>query len=71
MAQFASLDQTINLPEGYEAGLRFNLAVNLAPEYGRPIDQTVIGNAQNFKASLVQLNSSNQMRSAASPAGAQ
>jgi len=37
--------------------------VNLAPEYGRPIDQVVLANAQNFKASLAQLNSSNQMKS--------
>ena len=65
MTQFASLADTISLPEGYEAGLRWNLAVNLAPEYGRPIDQVVLANAQNFKASLVQLNASNQMRSQA------
>ena len=69
MAQFVNLTDTIDLPQGYEAGLRFNLAVCLAPEYGRPIDQTVLANAQNFKASLVQLNTSNQMRSqAAAPA---
>mgnify|MGYP003694240315 CR=1 FL=1 len=36
---FAALDSVIDLPFGYEAGLRWNLAVNLAPEYGRPIDQ--------------------------------
>jgi hypothetical protein len=72
MTQFASLADTISLPEGYEAGLRWNLAVNLAPEYGRPIDQVVLANAQNFKASLVQLNASNQMRSQApAPVAAQ
>jgi hypothetical protein len=65
MPAFASVDSVISLPEGYEAGLRFNLAVNLAPEYGRPIDQVVLANAQNFKASLVQLNAGNQMRSQA------
>jgi hypothetical protein len=63
MTAFASLDSTIDLPPGYEAGLRFNLAVTLAPEYGRPIDQVALAGAQNFKASLVQLNTSNQMRS--------
>src|SRR4030095_3606937 len=62
---FADLSSVIVLPEGYEAGLRWNLAVNLAPEYGRPIDQVVLANAQNFKASLVQLNTGNQMRSQA------
>ena len=70
MTQFANLTDTITMPEGYEAGLRFNLAVVLAPEYGRPIDQTVLANAQNFKASLVQLNASNHARSQAPPAAA-
>ena len=72
MSQFVNLTDAIDLPQGYEAGLRFNLAVCLAPEYGRPIDQTVLANAQNFKASLVQLNAGNQMKSqAAVPAAAQ
>jgi hypothetical protein len=62
---FAALSSVITLPEGYEAGLRWNLATNLAPEYGRPIDQVVLAQAQNFKASLVQLNSSNHMKSQA------
>lgn len=65
---FTTLDETIDLPQGYEAGLRWNLAVNLAPEYGRPIDQSVFAGAQNFKASLVQLNASNLMRSQTPPA---
>jgi hypothetical protein len=65
MAQFASLDTVLSLPDGYEAGLRFNLATVLAPEYGRPVDQLVLAQAQNFKASLVQLNNSNHMRSLA------
>jgi hypothetical protein len=74
MPQFASVDSVISLPEGYEAGLRFNLAIALAPEYGRPVDPLTASGAQNFKASLVQLNASNQMRSQApalAPAAAQ
>jgi hypothetical protein len=74
MPQFASVDSVISLPEGYEAGLRFNLSILLALEYGRPIDQVLVAQAQNFKASLVQLNAGNQMRSAQTavvPAAAQ
>lgn len=63
IAEFTSLDQVLDLPPGYEAGLRYNLAVNLAPEYGRPLDPAVVGLAQQFKASLVQLNSMNHLRS--------
>jgi hypothetical protein len=64
MAAFADLNTTIDLPQGYEAGLRFNLAVSLAPEYGRPVDPVLLAQAQNFKASLVQLNTGNHARSA-------
>lgn len=71
MQPFASLTSAITLPDGYEAGLRWNLAVNLAPEYGRPIDQVVLAQAQNFKASLVQLNAGNQMKSQAPAAALQ
>ena len=72
MTQFANLTDTITLPEGYEAGLRWNLALNLAPEYGRPVDPSVAQLAQNFKASLVQLNAGNHARSAqAAPLAAQ
>jgi hypothetical protein len=70
MPAFASVDSVISLPEGYEAGLRFNLATVLAPEYGRPVDPLTAAGAQNFKASLVQLNTSNQMRSQAMAAPA-
>lgn len=61
--EFPTLADPIALPPGYEAGLRFALAVLLAPEYGRPLDQAVVAQAQNFKASLVQLNTINQMKS--------
>jgi len=67
MPPFADLDSVIILPDGYEAGLRWNLAINLAPEYGRPIDPSVMANAQNFKASLVQLNAGNHMKAQAAP----
>ena len=63
LAQFTSLSQVIDLPPGYEAAVRYNLAVELAPEYGRPLDPAVPALAQQFKASLVQLNAGNHMRS--------
>jgi hypothetical protein len=68
IAQFTSLSQTINLPPGYEAAVRYNLAVELGPEYGRPLDPVVQGLAQQLKGSLVQLNALNHQRSPASSA---
>lgn len=63
IAQFNTLGDVVDLPPGYEAGLRYTFAVTLAPEYGRPLDPTVPALAQQFKGSLAQLNVSNQMHS--------
>lgn len=66
LALFASLDQVIDMPPGYEAAVRYNFAVALLPEYPRSqADPTLPAQAQMYKASLVQLNASNHMRSQA------
>jgi hypothetical protein len=68
---FASLSTVIDLPLGYEMALRYNLAVALLPEYPRSeVDPTLLQQAQNYKASIVQLNSQNHMRSQAPAAAA-
>jgi hypothetical protein len=62
--QFATVNDVIDLPPGYEAALRYNLALALLPEYPRSqVDPTLPAQAQNYKASLVQLNAGNHMRS--------
>ena len=66
MDPFTDVSQTINLPPGYEAALRYNFAMNLLPEYPRSQpDPTLAAQAQSFKASLVQLNASNFARTEA------
>jgi hypothetical protein len=56
LTQFASLATTIALPDGYERALTYALALELAPEYGRPIDQAVMGVAGESKQAITALN---------------
>ena len=59
---FASLAATVDLPPGYEMALRYNFALAIGPEYGRPADPAVVALAQSYKQSIVQLNAQNHMR---------
>lgn len=55
-ATYESLDQPINYPEGYERMFRFNLAVELAAEYGKAIPQEVLRTANESKDALARMN---------------
>lgn len=56
LAQFADLTTQYRLPAGYAKALRYNLAVELAPEFGRQIDPVVMMTAS---ASLRQVKAAN------------
>ena len=51
------LTTTISLPPGYSRALRYNLALELAPEYGRQVDPLVEAHAIESKANLKVMNS--------------
>lgn len=55
---FVAQTDAINLPEGWERALGYNLSVDLYPQYGRAggIDPTLLGLAQTSKAALAKLN---------------
>lgn len=56
ISAFTSLDQTITLPDGYEDALVYNLAVRIAPEYGKNLPQIVAAMAMSSKANVKREN---------------
>lgn len=67
--QFGTVNDTIDLAPGYEIALRYNFAMVLLPEYPRSqADPSLPAQAQMYKASIAQLNTSNHLRSVAPPA---
>lgn len=56
LAAFSSVSDVISLPPGYERALRLALAVELAPEYGRPVTPELQALSEDAKTSIFGLN---------------
>ena len=56
LTEFADLDTAISLPPGYERALTFALAIDLAPQYGRPVDPAVQAVANEATAAIARAN---------------
>lgn len=56
LSQFASLKTAYAFPPGYAKALRYNLAVDLAPEYGKPADSQLLMAAAESKANIKRAN---------------
>lgn len=56
-----TLDDEVNFPKGYERALRYNLAVELAAEFGKQVPDQVLEIAATSYGSLKRLNSRNQV----------
>lgn len=56
LTTFGNLDTTISLPPGYERALRYNLASELRPEYGRAVDPGIESKALEAKQVLKRMN---------------
>lgn len=56
LSSFTSINDTIQLPEGYEAALKYNLAVEVAPEYGVEPKAIVYNKSVEYKANLKRTN---------------
>ena len=53
---FANLTDTVSLMPGYTDALRWALAIELAPEFGRPVTQEMMALATNSKNRVTGLN---------------
>jgi hypothetical protein len=51
-----TLSTELSYPPGYEKAIRYNLAIDLAPEYGRPIDPDIRQQAMDTKAEIKRKN---------------
>jgi hypothetical protein len=60
LGSFSSINDTIQMPPGYTKALRYNLAVELAPEYGKEPSNTVISQALESKTIISRINNSPQ-----------
>lgn len=52
----AALSTPLSLQPGYLRALRFNLAIDLGPEFGRPVPQEVIAIAEQSKSAIKRNN---------------
>lgn len=60
---FDSIDEVVSLPKGYVRCIRFNLATELAPDYGREASAIVKNTAASTKMNLATINSVPQIMS--------
>ena len=56
LAPFVALTDTVNLMPGYTRALRWALAYEMAPEFGRPVTQELASLAADAKTSITGLN---------------
>lgn len=58
LSDFATVNQSVNLPQGYARALKKNLALELAPEYGKTAGALLVKQAMESKQMVKQLNAS-------------
>lgn len=57
-----SLLDTTEIPRNYHNALKWNLALELAPEYGKTADQVIIGRAQRTYDKIISLNAARRVQ---------
>jgi hypothetical protein len=65
---FANLTDVVSLPQGYTRALKLNLALELAPEYGKTPSELLVDQARKAKFALKALNANPQAPATFDPA---
>lgn len=60
LGNFASLNETVTLPKGYEGAIVYNLWVRLASNYGKQVTQAVADIAKQYKGTVFASNERNE-----------
>ncbi|TXH13059.1 MAG: hypothetical protein E6R03_11890 [Hyphomicrobiaceae bacterium] len=61
LSEYSSINDTLTVPPGYERAFRYNLAVEIAPEYGKSASADVKSIAISSKAAVRTQNGLNDM----------
>jgi hypothetical protein len=56
LSEFSSLNDEIDLPPGYNKALRYGLALEIAPEYGKPLDPTIVTQFKDSRSNIKRMN---------------
>jgi hypothetical protein len=56
LSDFTTVNQSVNLPQGFARALKKNLALELAPEYGKSAGALLVKQAHESKAAIRSLN---------------
>lgn len=56
LASFANANSTVSFPPGYSKALRYGLALELAPEYGKTPDPAIVIQAVEAKENIKRMN---------------
>lgn len=59
LTQFTDINTNINFPPGYVRALKYNLALEIAPEYGRELSGVIVSQAAQSKERLKDTNNKN------------
>jgi len=66
---YISIDDEVDLPDGYERALRFALAVEIAPEFMKVVDGSVANTAATSLMEIQRLNQEHPIRQMNGPRG--